>query len=98
MKYNIFDAFSGAMDLEALTRNLGTEFFIEQADGFKRYPCCGDIHSGLDAILSLVETHNLQPGDIASITHMVKPVRRLIIDNNPLKIQVVVISPKIRPA
>lgn len=85
MKYNIFDAFSGAMHLEELTRNLGTEFYIEQADGFKQYPCCGDIHSGLDALLAILDAQDLQPDQISEITHMVKVDRRPIIDNNPLR-------------
>jgi len=85
MKYNIYDAFSGGMQLEALTRNLGTEFYIERADGFKQYPCCGDIHSGIDALLMIINGHDLQPDEIAEIIHMVKESRRPVIDNNPLR-------------
>jgi 2-methylcitrate dehydratase PrpD len=85
MKYNIYDAFSGAMHLEALTRNLGTEFYIERADGFKQYPCCGDIHSGIDALLMIIGEHDLKPDEISQITHMVKETRRPVIDNNPLR-------------
>jgi 2-methylcitrate dehydratase PrpD len=84
MKYNIYDAFSGAMHLEELTRDLGSKYYIEQMDGFKQYPCCGDIHSGLDALLKIIKEHSIQPGEIAQITHFVKESRRLIIDNNPL--------------
>lgn len=85
MKYNIYDAFSGAMHLEELTRDLGVEFYIERADGFKQYPCCGDIHSGIDALLMIINEHDLQPDEIAEITHMVKETRRPVIDNNPLR-------------
>ena len=84
-KYNIFDAFSGEMHLEELTRNLGTEFRIERADGFKLYPCCGDIHAGIDALLDIINEHALDPAEIAQITHKVKATRRLVIDNNPLR-------------
>jgi 2-methylcitrate dehydratase PrpD len=84
MKYNIYDAFSGAMHLEELTKGLGVEYRIEQQDGFKLYPCCGDIHTGLDALLKIIQENQLQPEDIAQITHQVKETRRPIIDNNPL--------------
>ncbi|MCZ6678252.1 MAG: MmgE/PrpD family protein [Candidatus Poribacteria bacterium] len=85
MKYNIFDAFSGTMHLEELTRDLGSEFYIERADGFKQYPCCGDIHSGIDALLGIMSEHNLHPNEIVQITHKVKATRRPVIDNNPLR-------------
>jgi 2-methylcitrate dehydratase PrpD len=85
MKYNIFDAFSGAMHLEELARDLGSEFYIERADGFKQYPCCGDIHSGLDALLAILEEHHLDPEEIGEITHIVRGDRRPVIDNNPLR-------------
>jgi len=85
MKYNIFDAFSGTMHPEELTRNLGAEFYIERADGFKQYPCCGDIHSGIDALLEILNERNLHPNEIAQITHQVKATRRPVIDNNPLR-------------
>jgi len=85
MKYNIFDAFSGTMHPEELTQNLGAEFYIERADGFKQYPCCGDIHSGIDALLEILNERNLHPNEIAQITHQVKATRRPVIDNNPLR-------------
>jgi 2-methylcitrate dehydratase PrpD len=84
-KYTIYDAFSGQMNLEKLTAGLGEDYWIEQADGFKRYPCCGDIHSGLDALLTILENEQLRPEDVAEITHRVKPYRATVIDNNPLR-------------
>lgn len=85
MKYNIYDAFSGAFQPEELTRDLGRQFYIERADGFKQYPCCGDIHSGVDALLSILGTQSIQHADIAEIVHLVKADRASIIDNNPLQ-------------
>lgn len=84
-KYSIYDAYSGAMHLERLTKGLGTEYRIMEADGYKPYPCCGDIHSGLDALLAIREKHGIRAEQIASITHWVKPLRHKVIDNNPLK-------------
>jgi 2-methylcitrate dehydratase PrpD len=85
MKYNIFDAFSGEMHLAELTRDLGSDFYIEQADGFKQYPCCGDIHSGLDALLAILAEEGVESGQIATIIHYVRPERHAVIDNNPLR-------------
>ncbi|MCC7352787.1 MAG: MmgE/PrpD family protein [Anaerolineae bacterium] len=84
-KYSIYDAYAGAMHLERLAKGLGTEYRILEADGYKPYPCCGDIHSGLDALLSLRQKHAIRAEEIAGITHWVKPVRHKVIDNNPLK-------------
>jgi 2-methylcitrate dehydratase PrpD len=84
-KFSIYDAYSTEMHLDRLVDGLGEHHRILDADGFKRYPCCGDIHSGLDALLSLMETHELAASDIASITHRVKPGRVEIIDDNFLK-------------
>lgn len=84
-KYTIYDAFSGFMSLEEVTRDLGKVFWITQHGGFKRYPCCGDIHSGLDALLKIVTENDLKPEAIAEIIHRVHPSRAKVIDNNPLK-------------
>jgi 2-methylcitrate dehydratase PrpD len=84
-KYDIYDAFSGERHLERLTAGLGTEFRLLEAGGYKRYPCCGDIHTGLDALLAILDEHDLAPERIAGITHMVRPNRINVIDNNPLK-------------
>ncbi len=84
-KYTIYDAYSDAMHLEKLTEGMGARFRILEAVDFKLYPCCGDIHSGLDALLSIREQHHLQADDIVSVTHWVRPLRHKVIDNNPLK-------------
>jgi 2-methylcitrate dehydratase PrpD len=84
-KYTIYDAFSGAMHLEEVTRDLGELFWITRYGGFKRYPCCGDIHSGIDALLKIVTENDLQPAEIVEIVHRVHPSRAKVIDNNPLK-------------
>ena len=85
LKFNIFDAYSGAMNLGEIARDLGTDFAISRHQGFKKYPCCNDIHSGLDALLKILAEHPLAPAQIASITHYVKEDRRPVIDNNPLR-------------
>lgn len=84
-KFTIYDAFSGAMHLEELTRDLGKIFWITRRGGFKRYQCCGDIFSGLDGLLKIMTDHDLKPGDIAEIIHHPHSGRAPVIDNNPLR-------------
>ncbi len=84
-KYSIYDAYSTDMHLDRMLEGLGEYHRILDADGFKQYPCCGDIHSGLDAVISLMAEHGLEAGGIESITHRVKPGRVEIIDDNLLK-------------
>jgi len=84
-KYSIYDAYSGAMHLDRLVAGLGQDYRIVQAGGYKRYTCCGDIHSGLDALLSIMQTHQLHASQIQRITHWVKPGRVDVINDNFLK-------------
>jgi 2-methylcitrate dehydratase PrpD len=84
-KYTIYGAFSGSMRLEEVTRDLGKVYWITRHGGFKRYPCCGDIHSGIDALLKIVTEKDLHPDEIVEIVHRVHPSRAQVIDNNPLK-------------
>jgi 2-methylcitrate dehydratase PrpD len=84
-KYSIYDAFSGAMHPDEVTRGLGEDFLIAQHRGFKRYACCGDIHSGIDALLAVVRANDLRPAEVAEVVHKVHPSRANVIDNNPLK-------------
>jgi 2-methylcitrate dehydratase PrpD len=84
-KYSIYDAYSGAMNLDRLVEGLGETYWLARASGVKLHPCCGDITSGVDALLALRERHQLVPDQIARITHWVRPSRVQVIDNNPLK-------------
>ena len=86
-KYDIYDAFSGIREpaIEETTSDLGRVFWITRRGGFKRHPCCGDIHSGIDALVKIVEREDLQPEQITRIVHHVHPNRAAVIDNNPLK-------------
>ena len=66
--YNIFRAYSseGECSPEALVSNLGTEYLLME-HAFKKYACCAFLHPGLDAMLSLMEEHELQSKDIDTI-------------------------------
>ncbi len=84
-KYSIYDAYSGDMHLDRLTAGFGTDFRVMAADQYKLHPCCGGIHSGLDALLSLMENHSLQAGEIQKIIHWVASPNVKGIDDNILK-------------
>ncbi|HEV8635090.1 MAG TPA: MmgE/PrpD family protein [Chloroflexota bacterium] len=72
-KYSLYDAFTGAMRLEEVTKDLGEVFWIARHLGFKRYPCCGDIHPGIDAVIKIVTEHDLRPDDVVEIVDRVDP-------------------------
>ncbi len=72
-KFTIYDAFSGAMHLEEVTRDLGDVFWITRHTGFKNYPCCGGIHASLDALLKIVTENDLQEEEIVEIVDRVPP-------------------------
>jgi len=59
-------AISDAARLEPLTEGLGQDFKLADA-AIKPYPCCGSIHSSIDAVLSLRAKHGLDPVDIVEI-------------------------------
>jgi 2-methylcitrate dehydratase PrpD len=87
-KFTIYDAFSGDVDpaqMKELTRGLGEDFCITHHGGFKRYPCCADIHAGLAGLLKVVLEHDLAPEEIAEIVHHPHSGRAPVIDNNPLR-------------
>lgn len=64
---NLFQGRDG-YDLDSITRSLGTTWdLVEPGPVFKIYPCCGLIHSGLDAILALCAEHELSPRDIEHV-------------------------------
>jgi 2-methylcitrate dehydratase PrpD len=84
-KYSIYDAYAGEMHLERLLEGLGEDLWIANTGGFKRHPCCGDIHTGLDALLEILTKHKILAEEIERIAHRVKADRAPVIDNNPLK-------------
>jgi 2-methylcitrate dehydratase PrpD len=84
-KFNIYDAFSGEMHLDRLAKGLGREYWIMNTLGFKPYPGCQDIHTGLDILLGIMQEHHLRSNDIAEVVHRVKKDRAPIIDDNALK-------------
>jgi len=104
-KYSIYDAFSGEMRLNRLVEGLGEDYWLARAYGAKQYTCCGDLTSGVEALMALRERHHLRAEDIERFTHWVRPGRVQVIDNNPLKshcsqyiLSLVAVRGKINPA
>lgn len=58
--------FSGEYDREALLKDLGTFWHIENLS-FKPYPCCRYTHCNIDAAKRLVAEHGITPEEIISI-------------------------------
>lgn len=53
---------------ERITESLGNTWDLEEPGPvFKVYACCGLIHSGLDAVLTIVEAENLSPDDVLGV-------------------------------
>ena len=84
-KYSIYDAYSVGEDLPRLVSGLGEEYRMMDSLGYKRYPCCHNIHAGIDALLSIMEKQRLRAAEIESITHRVRPSSVKMIDDNLLK-------------
>jgi 2-methylcitrate dehydratase PrpD len=84
-KFNIYEAFSTDMHLDRLTKDLGEKYWIMDNLGFKPYPCCYDIFTGLDALLAIMQEQGLVGRDIKEVVHRVKKDRAPTIDNNPIK-------------
>ncbi len=84
-RFDIYDAYAGEMHPERLLDGLGRDLWILKTGGFKRYPCCGDIHTGLDGLLAIRSEEQLTAGDIARVVHHVKKDRAPVIDNNLLR-------------
>jgi len=69
--------------LEAMTEGWGEPFdLVRPGVAIKQYPCCGSTHSAIDALLSLVRSHNLKAEDAVSVIAAIHP-RRLVHVNRP---------------
>ncbi|MDQ1504354.1 MAG: hypothetical protein QOD57_2081 [Actinomycetota bacterium] len=68
-RFGWFDAVARSEgDLAAVLDGLGERpFAVEEGFVFKRFPCCGANHAAIEAVLSVVEEHDLGPADVASI-------------------------------
>lgn len=59
---------SGGFDLDAMVSGLGSSWdLVDPGLVIKMYPCCGLIHSAIDAVLLLRDQQGMRSQDIASI-------------------------------
>jgi len=64
----------GRYDPEKMIKDLGKPFYlVSPGTMLKKYPCCTFTHHGLDAILELINKHNLNYEDIMSVEVGVTP-------------------------
>ncbi len=69
--FNLYNG-RGNYDSEAVVTSLGQTWdLVNPGPIMKVYPCCGLIHSGLDAVISLVVENNLDVGDITDVEVLV---------------------------
>jgi 2-methylcitrate dehydratase PrpD len=69
--------------LDAMTEAWGEPFdLVRPGVAIKQYPCCGSTHSAIDALLSLVRSHNLKAEDVVAVIAAIHP-RRLVHVNRP---------------
>jgi len=65
----------GIGDASQIVANLGASYaIISPGSHVKQYPCCMSTHRALDAILYLVERHNIQSEEVESVTCYSRPV------------------------
>ena len=61
-------------DPEKMTKDLGNPFyFVSPGTMLKKYPCCTFTHHGLDALLELIQKHNIKYEEIISVEAGVTP-------------------------
>ncbi len=65
---NLFNG-PGAFDAVRIVEGLGHRWdLVEPGPVVKVYPCCGLVHSALDALLDLCREHRLGPDDVRAVT------------------------------
>jgi len=84
-KQGFFEVFNGKGNYSSqkLFEKWASPFdLVEPGIAFKQHPCCASTHPAIDAVLKLVETHNLNVSDIKVIRSWTHP-RRFRHTNRP---------------
>ena len=71
-------ATAGAVDLEGITRELGSDFEATK-NIFKRHSSCGHTHGAIDAVLEIAERNDIKPDDISKIMVGTYPIAKSIV-------------------
>lgn len=83
-RHNVLTAFGGdTADFAPLTDKLGSYYEV-MGTSIKRHACCGQTHSSVDALLTILEQNNLSAGDIEKIDVQLAHKAVPIINGNPL--------------
>lgn len=74
-RYGLLEALGPLPDdvMEALGRNLGRKYELEQGIRIKPYSSCTATHAGLEAMLRLIHKHRFSPNDVNAIECDLKP-------------------------
>jgi len=83
-KYDVFTAFSGERNPQALLAEWGKHFYLPEF-AYKLYSSCSFTHPGLDALLDLARRHELRSTDVQDIVLRFPKAGAHMIDNNELK-------------
>jgi 2-methylcitrate dehydratase PrpD len=75
---SFYKAYSDHWDLGCLTDGLGERFMILDTS-FKRYACCGSIHSSIDCLLDLRDEHQIAP---EAVERIVVRNSRIVLEQN----------------
>ena len=64
----------GLYDVQSMVNRLGNPYhLLSPGIAIKRYPCCYIIHQGVEALLELVEEHNISIKDVETVETEVPP-------------------------
>jgi len=83
-KYDVFTAFSGCANPDALRAGWGERFHLSEC-AYKLYSSCAFTHPGLDALLGLARDEQLTAAQVERIVLRFPKNGAHMIDDNPLK-------------
>jgi len=67
---------------EVVLNGLGKVWFFSNAVGYKRYPCCGAMHGGLDIFRAIINKFDIEPQDIKELNIVVNLLGELSLWKN----------------
>lgn len=67
---------------EVVLNGLGKVWLFSDAVGYKRYPCCGAMHGGLDIFCAIINKFHIEPQDIKELNVVVNLLGELSLWKN----------------
>ncbi|MFC1918793.1 MmgE/PrpD family protein [Chloroflexota bacterium] len=73
------------VDVSGIDKNLGQPFaIVSPSSNIKKYPCCYTSHRHVDAVLYLIDKHDIKPEEVESVSCQVAPaVAKLLFHTDP---------------